>query len=163
PLNASARQAMVRRLVDGTAKLGAVACWGEFSADVLAVIVPELELLSAGLLAKLPGIAGTRAKVATVLSRLDGLDAEALWERALERLHAVVDVEPVVVDPVMVRLRDAVERLARKPVTVALVGPPGSGRAFLARTLAAASSAHDIEGQGGASLDALFEAPAGSM
>jgi hypothetical protein len=163
PLNASARQALVRRLVDGTAKLGAVACWGEFSADVLAVIVPELEAQSAGLLSKLPGLAGARAKVATVLSRTDGLDAEALWERALERLHAVVDVEPVVVDPVMVRLRDAVERLARRPVTLALVGPQGSGRGFLARTLASAASAQVVEGQGGAPLDALFDAPAGSL
>jgi hypothetical protein len=163
PLNASARQAMVRRLVEGTAKLGAVACWGEFSADVLAVIVPELEPSAPGLLSKLPGIAGARAKVATVLSRTDGLDAEALWERALERLHAIVDVEPVVVDPVMVRLRDAVERLARRPVTLALIGPQGSGRSFLARTLAAAASAQVVEGHGAAALDALFEAPPGAL
>jgi hypothetical protein len=162
-LNASARQAFVRRLVEGTHKLGATACWGEFSADVLAVIVPDLEVGAAGLLAKLPGLAGARANVATVLSRVDGLDPEALWEKALERLHAVVDVEPVVVDPVMVRLRDAVERLARRPVTLALMGPPGSGRGFLARALAAAASAEALEAQGGASLDALFEARAGAL
>jgi len=166
PLNASARQALVKRLIEGTAKLGAVACWGEFSADVLAVIVPDVDGAAVEpVLGRLPALAGTRARVATVLSRADGLNAEALWERALERLHAVVEVEPVVVDPVMVRLREAVERLARRPTPVAFVGPPGSGRGFLARALASAASARVVEGQGGwpQSLGALLEAAPASV
>ncbi|MBK7858002.1 MAG: hypothetical protein IPJ65_05130 [Archangiaceae bacterium] len=85
--------------------------------------------------------------------------------RALERLHAVVEVEPVVVDPVMVRLREAVERLARRPAALAFIGPQGAGRGFLARALATAASAPVIEGQGGwpASLGALMEASGGSV
>ncbi len=156
----------MRRLVEGTSKLGATVCWGEFSADGLAAVVPDSEWAPLdSVLSKLAALAGARARVATVMSRVDGLDGEVLWERALERLHAVVEVEPVVVDPVMVRLRDAVERLARKPTPVALIGPPGSGRAFLARTLAVAASANVIEGQGthAPSIDALFEAPSGSV
>jgi pSer/pThr/pTyr-binding forkhead associated (FHA) protein len=166
PLNASARQALVRRLIEGTQKLGATACWGEFSADVLAVIVPDLEAAALdAVLAKLSSLAGQRARVASVVSRVDGLHPEALWERALERLHAVVEVEPVVVDPVMVRLREAVERLARKPVAVAFVGPQGSGRSFLARALSAAANAAVVEAQGGhlPSVAALLEAREGSV
>jgi hypothetical protein len=165
PLNASARQALVRRLVEGTARTGAVACWGEFSADVLAVIVPEPDGAVEVVFAKLPSLAGQRARVATVVSRADGLHSEVLWERALERLHAVVEVEPVVVDPVMVRLREAVERIAKKPAAVAFVGSPGCGRGFLARALAEAANGPVVEGQGAwpPSLGALLEARSGSV
>jgi hypothetical protein len=154
-LNASARLAFVRRLVEGTAKISPLACWGEFSSDILAVIVPG----ETAALARLPQLAGARAKVATVAAPVDGLDAEVLWERALERLHAIVEVDPVIVDPVMVRLREAVDRLARRPQAVAFVGPRGSGRGFLSRALAESASVRVFEG----TVDALFDAEEGAL
>ncbi|MBK7858001.1 MAG: FHA domain-containing protein [Archangiaceae bacterium] len=84
PLNASARQALVRRLVEGTARLGAVACWGEFSADVLAVIVPQPPGgAERGSTRCWRGCLRWRVRVPgwpTVVSRVDGLTTEVLWD-----------------------------------------------------------------------------------
>ena len=137
PLNTPARLSMLRRLSEATGLAQPATCWGEFTSDVLAAVVPELSTAAlAALLAKLPEVAGPRAKVVHAASPLDGIDAESLIEQALERLEPGDELhEPVVSEPVMVRLLGAAERLNPLHGPAAVEGPAGAGRATLARVL----------------------------
>ena len=160
PLNTPARLALLRRLSDATALVQPATCWGELTSEVLAAVVPELAVPALkALLARLPEVAGPRAKVVSAFSPVDGIDAESLIERALERLEPEEDwpPEPVMSEPVMVRLFGAAERLRDRAPSehakdgwAAVEGPPGSGRATFARVLggsgARAVHAADTEG-----------------
>ncbi len=131
PLNASARQALTRRVIDEVARVAQIAWWGAAASDLLVCCVPD----AAGdqVFARLAAVA-PRARVATLVSA----DAP---DRLLERLWAQVlgdgldAVEPIVVDPVMVRLFDVMESLADGDRSVLVVGPPGSGRRTLLQHL----------------------------
>jgi hypothetical protein len=161
-LNVAARQALTRRVVEGVAALGVRATWGELASDLLAGIFPESTSarLEAVALA-LPELAGARARVATTRSPLEGLVADALVERALDRLAGARPPEPpLFTDPVMVRLAAALETLAPLPGPVLFTGPPGAGRATLALHLARLSGAPVTEHQAPAPLPGL---PAGGV
>jgi len=134
-LNVAARQVLSKRVMEEVAATGTVATWGELTTDVLAAVLPELEPAALdALAAKLPVVAGPRAKVVAAVSHRDGLDAQSLLEAAFDRLApGEPGREAVLVDPVMVRLA-AVASNVRLPLLV--VGPPGSGRAMLARLAA---------------------------
>ena len=136
-LNVAARQVLSRRVMEEVADAGAVATWGEVTADVLAAVLPELSAASLEALeAKLPGVAGPRAKVVLTISIRDGLDAQTLLEKAFDSLApglSSASREAVLVDPVMVRLA-TVASSAKRPLLV--FGPPGSGRATVARVSA---------------------------
>ncbi len=144
PLNTSARLSLLRRLSEATHGVQPATCWGQFTSEVLAAVVPELTapMLSA-LLARLPEVAGPRAKVVSAFSPVDGIDAESLIERALERLAPEQDwpPEPVMSEPVMVRLLGAAESLREQAGPAAVEGPSGAGRATFARVLAGPAAA----------------------
>jgi hypothetical protein len=155
-LNVAARQALLRRVMDEVHRTRLVACFGELAPDLTAVLLPEVPppALDA-LFARLPGVVGPRARLSTSRSPVDGLDAETLLGRAWHALlgDAFVPLEPVFVDPVMVRLGALAEGLAEREGAVCAVGPPGSGRETLLRHLARAAgrrvlavSAFDGEG-----------------
>jgi transcriptional regulator of acetoin/glycerol metabolism len=137
-LNTPARQAFVRRLWEETSRATHAFCLGQWTADVLGLLVPELDAnASAALLEKLPAIAGPRARVAGALFPFDAGGAEALVERCLNGLYGEPSSsEPVIVDPVMVRLFDAADRLSGQDAPVRLFGPSGAGRGTLAKWIA---------------------------
>ena len=86
PLNTPARLSLLRRLSEATHGVQPATCWGEFTSEVLAAVIPELDDAALRtLLARLPEVAGPRAKVVSAVSPVDGIDAESLTERALER------------------------------------------------------------------------------
>ncbi len=147
-LNVAARAALTRRVVEEVARLGVVAVWGELAADVLVAIILDAGAdRLAQLFALLPGLAGPRARVATAVSTEHGLDAEALvgalWAGLLG--PTVDELEPVVEDPVMVRLMGVMEGLAETASSVCVVGPPGSGRRTLLRRLLSAAGRTAVE------------------
>jgi Bacterial regulatory protein, Fis family len=137
-LNVVARGALGRRLVDEVARQGVPATWGELAPDVLVCVASAARPALLGpLLAALPVVAGPRAKVAVADTAEVGPDPEglvgALWTRLL---GAEVDAaEPVVEDPVLVRLWGLMGELASGGGRVCAVGPPGSGRRTLLRRL----------------------------
>jgi len=166
-LNAPARQALTRRVVDEVAKSGAVACWGELTNDLLAAVVPELSREALlGVFERLPQVAGQRAKVVTALSPRDGLDAEALLEAALERLlGADPDEELVLEDPLMVRLLELTDSLAERGGTVLVAGPTGAGRATLLKRLArtAGLSLEVVHARDAEAVEAALAAKGGAL
>jgi DNA-binding protein Fis len=154
-LNVAARQVLLRRVMEAVAGVNIVASWGEVTSDLLGVVLPEVEknVLTA-LETNLPAVAGPRAKVAFAMSRRDGFEADALLEAAFERLIGPVQGrEPVLVDPVMVRLA-SVAAGARLPLLV--YGPSGSGRATLARFAAAVQL--EVNAGDSVALEAALEA-----
>jgi hypothetical protein len=88
--------------------------------------------------------------VATAASTDVGLDAEALigalWSGLLG--PGADEVEPVVEDPMMVRLGTVMEDLAATEASVCVAGPRGSGRRTLLGKLAAAGSRRIVEVSG---------------
>lgn len=137
-LNVAARQALTRRVVEAVAQTGAVASWGEVADDLIGGLVPELsETALSEVLSIVPHVAGPRASTASSSAPADGLSGDALMEAAFCRLLSIplVPDEPAVADPSMVRLFSLVEDFGDRPGAVAIVGPPGSGRATLARAL----------------------------
>ncbi len=155
-LNVAARQMLARRVIEEVAGAGIVATWGQVTPDILGAVLPELEPSALEALSvKLPAVAGPRAKVVFALSQRDGLDAQSLLEAAFDRLAGGLSRgEPVLVDPVMVRLASAVSG-AKLPLLV--VGPQGSGRATLARMAGAGEIESDVNAADGAGLDAALE------
>lgn len=150
-LNVAARAALTRRVVEEVAHMGVVAVWGELAADVLMAIILDAGPERLGqLFAQLPGIAGPRAHVATATSVDHGLDAEALvgalWAGILG--PAVDELEPIVEDPVMVRLLGVMEGLAESEDSVCVVGPSGSGRRTLLRRLLSTAGRTAVEVRG---------------
>lgn len=141
-LNVAARQALTRRAVDEVQRSGAVCWFGALSIELLGVVVPELPAPAlASLLERLPAIVGPRAAIAVARAPEDGLDAEGLlgacWDLLLgERSERA---EPILVDPVMVRLAAVLEGLADDDRPVCAVGPPGSGRRTMLEALARAA------------------------
>ena len=135
----AARQALVRRIVDEVQRTGAMACFGELTSEVLAVVLPEV---TAGVLTtlftRLPDVAGPRASVAMARSPEDGLDAETLLGACWDALmgEAAERGEPVYVDASMVRLAGLLESLTSDEGAVCVVGPAGSGRRTLLEGLA---------------------------
>ncbi len=147
PLNTPARLSLLRRLTEATAAVQPATCWGELTSEVLAAVIPELgEPSLSALLARLPDVAGPRARVVSAASPADGIDAESLIERALARLEPeeAWPAEPVMGDPVMVRLLGAAERLSEGDGAAAVEGPRGAGRATIARVLAG-SGAREVQ------------------
>ncbi|MDP1822199.1 MAG: helix-turn-helix domain-containing protein [Archangium sp.] len=150
-INVAARQALVRRVVDevqrtgnpATARLeGNTACFGELTAEVLAVLLPEVPAPAlATLFARLPEVAGPRAAVAVARAPEDGLDAETLlgacWDTLLG--EGADRGEPVYVDPSMIRLAGLLESLTADEGAVCVFGGPGSGRRTLLEGLARAA------------------------
>ena len=141
-LNVAARQALVRRVVDEVQRTGGTACFGELTAEVLAVVLPEVP--SPGLttlFARLPEVAGPRASVAVARSPDDGLDAESLLGACWDVLmgEAGERGEPVYVDPSMIRLSGLLESLTLDEGAVCAVGAAGSGRRTLLEGLARAA------------------------
>jgi hypothetical protein len=147
-LNVAARQALARRVIDDVARASVTATWGELGGDLMVALLPEAsrEVLTAAF-AHVPLIAGPRVRVVTAIAPDDGDDVDAvvgaLWTRLLG--PTVDDEEPVIGDPVMVRLFDLAEALAGSQGPVCLVGPPGTGRATLARRLAAVAGRPLVE------------------
>jgi hypothetical protein len=140
-LNASARQALTRRVTEETASDVCVG-WGEYAPDVLIAIASELlPERWAELRQHIVATAGSRAVVGSAVSPGDGLDAEVLVATAMESLLAPADMplEPVWVDPVMVRLADVTRRLAERAGVTVFYGPSGAGRRTLARLMADAA------------------------
>ncbi|MEW6431839.1 MAG: helix-turn-helix domain-containing protein [Myxococcota bacterium] len=161
-LNVAARQALTRRVVDDVAKAGIVATWGEVAGDLLLAVLPEAGTkLLADVTARLPGVAGPRARVVAAASPVDGLDAETLlgvaWARLLD---AADDVEPTWADPVMVRLAALLESdaLVSGAGHVCALGPFGAGRRTLLRVLARAAgvSVREVSAADGPALDAAL-------
>jgi len=143
PLNTPARLSLLRRLTEATGAVQPATCWGELTSEVLAAVIPELgEPALVALLARLPEVAGLRARVVSASSPADGIDAESLIERAIERLEPeeAWPTDPVMSEPVMVRLLGAAERLSGGDAAAAVEGPRGAGRATLARVLAGSSA-----------------------
>lgn len=168
-LNVAARQALTRRVVEDVAKAGVVAAWGEVAGDLLVGVLPEVgERQLADLLARLPAVAGPRAKVVAATSPVDGLDVHevvgAAWDRLVDASGAAV--EPVWADPVMVRLGALAESdaLAQRLDPVCAVGPPGSGRRTLLRLLArtAGATAREVSAADGPRLEAALAADDGA-
>lgn len=155
-LNVAGRQVLSRRVMEEVAASGVVATWGELTDDVLGAVLPELAASALeALAAKLPVVAGPRAKVVCALSPRDGLDSQALLEAAFDRLApGAHQQEPVLIDSVMVRLASVVSS-ARLPLLV--YGPPGSGRATLARL--AAPVALEVQAADSTALEAALEEP----
>lgn len=148
--NVAARQALFRRVVDEAAKAGGRASWGELG-DLIVGSFSALdpEALSS-VLTRVRATAGARVRVVDASAPRDGHELEALIGRVWTRLlgEAIDQDEPVVADPVMVRLFGLMEELAPRTGPVCLVGPPGSGRRTLALRLAAASSQRALEVRG---------------
>lgn len=138
-LNVAARQALVRRVVDEIQRSGLVACFGELTSEVLAFVLPEAkgEVLSA-LFQRLPLVAGPRGVVAVARGPEDALDAEGLLGACWDALQGdeAGRVEPVYVDPSMVRLSALMDTLAADEGAVCTVGAPGAGRRTLLEGLA---------------------------
>jgi len=137
-MNVAARQALTRRVVDEIVGAHAVACFGQLSLDLLAVVIPELagEALE-GLMAALPRVAGARARVVVARSPDDGLDAETVLGACIDGLVGEgADAELLAIDPVSVRLAALVERLADDEAPVCVVGPAGAGRGALLEHMA---------------------------
>ncbi len=156
PLNAAAKAALVRRLIEETGTLAPGSSWGSFSPDVLGAVIPRpVNGSLEACLARLPAVAGPRAKVVSVVFPVDGRDAERLLEKALDRLlpaKNAVEAEWVLADPVMVRLNTALESTWPRGGPVALMGANGVGRERLLRRVAS------LEGEGDAVvLDARDE------
>jgi DNA-binding protein Fis/pSer/pThr/pTyr-binding forkhead associated (FHA) protein len=160
-LNTPARQAFVRRLWEETARAGAAFCLGQWTPDVLGLLVPELSPeASAALLGRLPSSAGPRARVAGAIFPGDGDCAEELVERCLTGLYGEPSsTDPVIVDPVMVRLFDAADRLAAHDGPVRVFGPPGAGRATLARAIAQGEAVAEAQAWNAKAVEALLAAP----
>jgi DNA-binding NtrC family response regulator len=121
---------------------------GEVASDLFALLVPEAPLGALDALwARLPEVVGPRGRVSLAQGPRDGLDAETLLGRAWHRLLGEdrLAAEPVLADPVMVRLAALGERLAEMEGAVCAVGPAGSGRATLLRALAAAAGRRVFE------------------
>lgn len=140
-LNVAARQALTRRVVDDVAKAGIVATWGEVAGDLLLAVLPEAGSRQlADVTARLPGVAGPRAKVVVATSPQDGFDAETLVGAAWARLLDSGDegLEPTWADPVTVRLAALMESdgLVEGEGHVCVVGPGGAGRRTLLGVLA---------------------------
>ncbi|MBX7116522.1 MAG: FHA domain-containing protein [Myxococcaceae bacterium] len=146
PLNAAAKAALVRRLIEETGTLAPGSSWGSFSPDVLGAVVPRsAERALSDCLARLPSVAGPRAKVVSVVAPADGRDAERLLEKALDQLlptKSRAEGEWVLADPVMVRLNTALESTWQRGAPVALMGANGVGRERLLRRVAS------LEGEG---------------
>lgn len=141
-LNVAARQALTRRVVDEVQKTGAVSCFGELSAELLGVLIPELEVekLNA-LFVRIPAVVGPRAAVAVARSPEQGLDADGLLGACWDVLMGVPaeGTEPILLDPTMVRLASLLESLADDEGSVCVVGPAGAGRRTLLEGLARAA------------------------
>ena len=152
-LNVTARQALIRRVIDEVAKAGVVgAVWGEFATDLLVGVVPEVsEARLSELFEQVPLFAGPRATVAVARSPRDGLEADvlvgALWSQLLGP-EPGAPPEPIVADPVMVRLFGLMDSLIDSSATVCLTGAPGSGRATLLRHLASQAGKQLLERRG---------------
>jgi hypothetical protein len=121
---------------------GNTACFGELTAEVLAVLLPEVSAAAlTRLFARLPEVAGPRAAVAVARAPEDGLDAETLlgacWDTLLG--EAAERDEPVYVDPSMIRLSGLLESLTADEGAVCVFGAPGSGRRTLLEGLARAA------------------------
>ncbi|MFO0597329.1 MAG: helix-turn-helix domain-containing protein [Myxococcaceae bacterium] len=149
-MNVTARQSLTRRVLDQLEPLEVAPLVGQLALDLLAVALPETDegaLREA--LARLPGVAGPRARVVTALAPDDALDAHGLLGACLDRLvEGLGPIEPLHVDPVMVRLGSLLERLAETEGAVCFVGAPGSGRTTLAHQLAAAAGRRLRTGDG---------------
>lgn len=138
-LNVAARQALVRRVVDEIQRSGIVACFGELTSEVLAFVLPEASAqVLAGLFHRLPLVAGPRGVVAVARAPEDALDAEGLLGACWDALQGegAGPLEPVYVDPSMVRLSALMEALADDEGGVCVVGAPGAGRRTLLEGLA---------------------------
>lgn len=139
-LNVAARQALMRRVVDEVHRSQVVACFADVSAELFAVMLPELGATALTTLFKrLPEVVGPRASVATASSPADGLDAETLLGACWDVLVPDESPEPVFVDATMVRLQAMFESLAEDEGAVCVVGSPGSGRRTLLEVLARAA------------------------
>ena len=161
-LNVAARQALTRRVVDEVARAGIVATWGEVAGDLLLGVLPEAGRQQlADVTARLPGVAGARARVVAAASPVDGLDGETLlgvaWERLLD---AAEPLEPSWADPVMVRLAALMESepLVEAEGHVCAVGGFGSGRRTLLTVLARAAGAglREVSAADSPALDAAL-------
>jgi DNA-binding protein Fis len=167
-LNVAARQALTRRVVDEVAKSGIVATWGEVAGDLLLAVLPEAgQQKLAEVTARLPGVAGPRAKVVVATSPQDGFDAETLvgvaWTRLLDGDDEVA--EPIWSDPVMVRLAALMESeaLVQGEGHVCVVGPCGAGRRTLLGVLARAAGVplREVNATDVSALDAALSANRG--
>lgn len=140
-INVAARQALVRRVVDEVQRTGGMACFGELTSEVLAVVLPEVPASGlATLFSRLPGVAGPRASVAVARAPEDGLDAESLLGACWDALMGEAERgEPVYVDPSMVHLSVLTDSLTADEGPVCAVGAPGSGRRTLLEGLARAA------------------------
>lgn len=149
PLNAAAKSALVRRLIEATAAYAPGSCWGSFSPDVLgALITPTGAQPLDECLRRLPEVAGPRAKVACMSAPRDGREPELLLEKALDALlpsQGRTEPEWVVTDSVMVRLCSALELAWQRREPVALVGSHGSGRERLLRRVASVDGESPLE------------------
>ena len=162
PLNTPARQAFLRRLWDDARATGAAATLGEVTSDVLGVVLPELgEAPLKAYLGHLGAVAGPRARVAAAVLPRHGVSAEALLAHCLAGLWTAPDVEePVVVEPVMVRLFDVAAQLAEQDAPVRIEGPDGAGRETLARALAPGQEARAAQGDDPEGVDRALAEPA---
>lgn len=160
-LNVTARQALTRRVIDEVAKGGVCGAWGQFATDLLVGVLPEVtdpEL--SDVFKVIPAIAGPRASVATARSPVDGLDADALIGALWARLvgpGVAEEGEPIIADPVMVRLYGLIDSLVDSEANVCVTGAPGSGRSTFLRTLATRAGKQLIERRGRFSGESLRE------
>ncbi|MFZ5469005.1 MAG: helix-turn-helix domain-containing protein [Myxococcota bacterium] len=141
-LKSPAREKGVELLEKSLATDQALATWGTLAGDVLGAVLAEVSTESfASMKDRLTGElgeAGVPFRLGWALCPDDGASAEGLLEFALRRLAGRETSsweEPLFVDPVMVRLWAAIERLGRAHAPVLLVGPEGSGRHTLAQAI----------------------------
>ncbi|MHB8879313.1 MAG: AAA-type ATPase lid domain-containing protein, partial [Myxococcaceae bacterium] len=136
------RQELLADLVAEARAAIAGITWGSFGGEVVELLCPEssgaaLEELKDRVTSAL-GSRGQRFKLGPALYPEDGTTADELLESALSRLvgplTSPVD-EPMLLDPVMVRLHAILDRLSHSEHPVLLEGAPGVGKHTLARAL----------------------------
>jgi DNA-binding NtrC family response regulator/pSer/pThr/pTyr-binding forkhead associated (FHA) protein len=127
-----------------TAQAEPYCTWAELGSQERALLCPDVSIPEftelRGTIASALGGEGHRFAIGYASYPEDGADADALLESALARLcgrepAASRRDEPLVLDPVMVRLMSVVERLAHSETPVLLRGEQGAGKETLARVL----------------------------
>ena len=132
-LNTPARRAFLKRLMREVFSWQLSAFWSTLAWDVLACVLPAAPLAHGDTRReRLVEVAGKPARVAWACFPEDGMCAAALLESAWVKLGKVeAQVEPVLENAAMVRLRQMVQELKKAPGPMLALGAEGQGRAWL--------------------------------
>ncbi len=142
-LNASARQALLRRVRDEVAQLREPAVLSEFSTDVMAVVMPRASAGGAERLRqRLPVVAGAHARTVVVASGAGVFSGDHLVQLACTQLWpGAGELEFISHHPFVVRLADVLATRVSGPGVLVVRGAEGSGRTALIRHAASLAGA----------------------